>query len=77
MPAMPPRSILMVGETSASDRESSGNPAARHSSEESHHHGGAVNLSLAGYVIDLTVLRVKGARGAANDAVQSAARTAL
>jgi PAS domain-containing protein len=68
------RSILMVGETSASNREHSGNPATPRNSDQSHHRRGAVDLSLAGHVIDLTLLRVQGARGAANDAVQSSAR---
>jgi hypothetical protein len=68
------RSILMVGETSASDGGNSVNPAVLRSSERSDHHRGDADLCLAGYVIDLTVLRVEGARGAANDAVQSSAR---
>lgn len=67
-------SILMVGETSASDGGNSVNPVAPRTSAQSEHHRGATNLSLAGYVIDLTVLRVQGARGAANDAVQSSAQ---
>ena len=66
------RSILMLGETSASDGGDSA--AALQSSERSDHHRGVADLCLAGYVIDLTVLRVEGARGAANDAVQSSAR---
>jgi hypothetical protein len=68
------RSILMIGETSASDGEGSAHPAAPGNSGQQDHHRGAADLSLAGYVIDLTVLRVEGARGAANDAVQSSAR---
>jgi hypothetical protein len=68
------RSILMLGETSASDGENSVNPVALRSSEQSHHHRGVADLCLAGSVIDLTVLRVEGARGAANEAVQSSAR---
>jgi hypothetical protein len=68
------RSILMLGETSASDGENSVNPAALRNGERSDHHRGVTDLSLAGYVIDLTVLRVEGTRGAANDAVQSSAR---
>jgi hypothetical protein len=68
------RSILMLGETSPSDGENSVNPVAPRSSETSHHHRGVADLCLAGYVIDLTVLRVEGARGAANEAVQSSAR---
>ena len=68
------RSILMIGETSASDGEGSAHPATPDSSEQPDHHRGAADLSLAGYVIDLTVLRVQGARGAANDAVQNSAR---
>jgi PAS domain-containing protein len=67
------RSILMLGETSTSDGDSV-NPAALRSSGQSDHHRGVADLSLAGYVIDLTLLRVEGARGAANDAVQSSAR---
>jgi ANTAR domain len=63
----------MVGETSASDAEYSVNPVAPRSSEQSEHHRGATDLSPAGYVIDLTALGVEGARGAANDAVQSSA----
>ena len=68
------RSILMLGETSASDGGNSVNLAALRSSAQSDHHRGVTDLSLAGYVIDLTVLRVEGARGAANEAVQSSAR---
>ena len=68
------RSILMVGETSASCAEDSATPVAPRSSEKPDHHRGVGDLSLAGYVIDLTVLRVEGARGAANDAVQSSAQ---
>ena len=68
------RSILTLGETSASDGENSVNPVALRSSEQSHHHRGVADLRLTGYVIDLTVLRVEGARGAANEAVQSSAR---
>jgi hypothetical protein len=67
------RSILMVGETSTSDGNSVTLSAPR-SSEQSDHHPGVADLSLAGYVIDLTVLRVQGARGVANDAVQSSAQ---
>jgi ANTAR domain len=66
------RSILMLGETSASDGRNS--PAALRSSKQSDHHHGVADLYLAGYVIDLTVLRVEGARGAANDAVQNSAQ---
>jgi hypothetical protein len=68
------RSILMVGETSTADGENSINPAALRRSELSDHHRGVADLSMAGYVIDLTVLRVQGARGAANDAVQNSAQ---
>jgi hypothetical protein len=68
------RSILMLGETSASDGGNSVNPVALRSSEQSHHHRGAADLCLAGYAIDLTALRVEGARGAANEAVQNSAR---
>ena len=67
------RSILMVGETSTSDGNS-GTLSAPRNSEQSDHHPGVADLSLAGYVIDLTVLRVEGARGVANEAVQSSAR---
>ncbi len=66
------RSILMLGETSASDGGNS--LSALQSSERSNHHRGVADLCLAGYVIDLTVLRVEGTRGAANDAVQSSAQ---
>jgi hypothetical protein len=51
------RSILMIGETFASDGEGSANPVAPGSIEQPDHHGGAADLSLAGYVIDLTVLK--------------------
>ena len=68
------RSILMLGETYASDGGNSVNLAALRSSGQSDHHRGVTDLSLAGYVIDLTVLRVVGARGAAHEAVQSSAR---
>jgi ANTAR domain len=68
------RSILIVGETSACDRHNSVNPAALRSSKQSDQHRGATGLSLAGYVIDLTVLRIEGARAAATEAVQSSAR---
>jgi hypothetical protein len=67
-------SILMVGETFASDGGNSVNPVAPRTTEQSEHHHCVGDLSLAGYVIDLTVLRVQGARGAANDAVQSSAQ---
>lgn len=64
----------MVGETSTSDGENSIDPAALRSSQRSDHHRGATDLPMAGYVIDLTMLTVQGARGAANDAVQSSAQ---
>jgi hypothetical protein len=68
------RSILMLGETYVSDGENSVNLAALRNRAQSDHHRGVTDFCLAGYVIDLTVLRVDGARGAANEAVQSSAR---
>jgi ANTAR domain len=68
------RSILILGETCPSDGHNSVNPAALRSSDQSDQHRGVAALSLAGYVIDLTELRVEGARGAATEAVQSSAR---
>lgn len=68
------RSILILGEICASEGENSINPAALRSSDQSDHDRGATDLFMAGYVIDLTELRIEGARGAPNDAVQSSAQ---
>jgi len=68
------RSILIVGEASTSDQGEAVSPMALRNGEQPNHQRGAADLSLRGYVIDLTALRVEGARGAANDAVQSSAQ---
>jgi hypothetical protein len=68
------RSILMLGETSSLDGvnalKRTGQRGGQPSQNQRRHSG----LYLEGHVIDLTALRVEGARGAATEAVQSSAR---
>lgn len=67
------RSIMVLGETSPLDGVNSlKRPGQRGQlSENQRRHAG---LYLEGYVIDLTALRVEGARGAATEAVRSSAQ---
>ena len=71
------RSILMLGETSplpmVSDELKRGVSAKPFQPVGESRRARQV-LCLAGYVIDLTVLRVQGGRGAATEAIQSSAR---
>jgi ANTAR domain/PAS fold len=67
------RSILVLGETSPLDGVDALKRTGQRSgqSENQRRH---VGLYLEGYVIDLTVVRIEGARGAATEAVKSSAR---
>jgi len=69
-----PRSILVLGETSPLDGVNSFKGRGQCSGQLSENQRRHAGLYLEGYVIDLTVLRVEGARGAATEAVQSSAR---
>jgi hypothetical protein len=68
------RSILLVGETSAIDRGTSARPAVLRRDQPEDCHYPSADLHLEGYLIDLTDLRVAGAREAATEAVQNSAR---
>ena len=67
------RSILVLGETSPLDGVNSHKRTGQRSGRLSENQRRQA-VCLEGYVIDLTVLRVQGARGAATEAVQSSAR---
>ena len=64
----------MLGETSPLDGVNSLKQTGQRSGQLSENQRRHAGLYLEGYVIDLTVLRVEGARGAATEAVQSSAR---
>ena len=68
------RSILVLGETSPLDGVNSFKGRGQCSGQLSENQRRHAGLYLEGYVIDLTVLRAEGARGAATEAVQSSAR---
>ena len=68
------RSILVLGETSPLDGVNSFKRTGQYSGQLSENQRRHAGLYLEGYVIDLTVLRAEGARGAATEAVQSSAR---
>jgi hypothetical protein len=68
------RSILVLGETASLDGVNSLKRTGQRSGQPSENQRRHAGLYLKGYVIDLTVLRVEGARGAATEAVQSSAR---
>jgi ANTAR domain len=68
------RSILVLGETSPLDGVNSLKRTGQRSGQLSENQRRHAGLYLEGHVIDLTVLRVEGARGAATEAVQSSAR---
>jgi len=67
------RSILVLGETCPLDGVNSLKRTGQRSVQLRGNQRRQVGLCLEGYVIDLTVLRVQGARGAATEAVQSSA----
>jgi hypothetical protein len=68
------RSILVVGETFPLDGVNSLKRTDQRSGQLSESQWRHAGLYLEGYVIDLTVLMVEGARRAATEAVQSSAR---
>jgi len=68
------RSILVLGETSPLDGVNALRRIGQRNGQPSQNQRSHAGLYLEGYVIDLTVLRVKGARGAAAEAVQSSAQ---
>jgi len=68
------RSIMVLGETSPLDGVNSLKRTGQRSGQLSENQRRHAGLYLEGYVVDLTVLRVEGARGAATEAVQSSAR---
>jgi len=68
------RSILVLGEASTLDGVRSLKQTGQRSGQLSENQRHYADIYLEGYVIDLTGLRVEGARGAATEAVQSSAR---
>jgi ANTAR domain len=68
------RSILVLGETASLDGVNSLKRTGQRGSQPAKNKWRHAGLYLEGYVIDLTVLRVQGARGAATEAVQSSAQ---
>jgi PAS domain-containing protein len=68
------RSIMVLGETSPLDGVNSLKRTGQRSGQLSENQRRHAGLYLEGYVIDLTVLRVEGTRGATTEAVQSSAR---
>lgn len=68
------RSILVLGETISIDGVDILKWTGQRGSQPSENRRRPAGLYLEGYVIDLTVLRVRGARGAATEAVQRSAQ---
>jgi ANTAR domain len=68
------RSILVLGETASLDGVNSLKRTGQRGSQLSENQQPHAVLCLEGYVIDLTMLRVEGARGAATEAIQSSAQ---